>query len=81
MVPPDHTSLALTVLLDEHRVEALSQIKWVVGAGFLASAVAVLITRGRVAGMLSRGHFLWFGFYLVPLGIAKVLWDVGGPTR
>jgi undecaprenyl-diphosphatase len=34
----------------ESRVEALSETPWVVGAGFLISAAAVLSTRGRVQG-------------------------------
>ncbi len=34
----------------ESRVESLSQTRWVVGLGFLASAVAVLSTRGKVEG-------------------------------
>ena len=41
---------AVIGLLLEKRVEALSRVPWVIGLGFLGSAVAVLTTRGR------RGH-------------------------
>lgn len=34
----------------EHYVELLSQSRWVVGAGFLLSAIAVISTRGRLRG-------------------------------
>jgi undecaprenyl-diphosphatase len=37
-------------LMLESRVQALSETPWIVGAGFLVSAVAVLSTRGRVEG-------------------------------
>ena len=41
---------AVIGLLLESRVESLSRVRWVVGAGFLLSAAAVLSTRGKVAG-------------------------------
>lgn len=41
---------AVIGLLLEQRVEALSQRPWIVGLGFLGSAVAVLTTRGKKEG-------------------------------
>jgi undecaprenyl-diphosphatase len=46
---------AIIGLALESRVESLSRTVWVVGAGFLVSAAAVLSTRGRVQGSDALG--------------------------
>jgi undecaprenyl pyrophosphate phosphatase UppP len=51
----------------------LSPVAWI---GALVAFVSGLLALRVLRGLLVRGRFWLFALYLVPLGVAMVLWDL-----
>jgi undecaprenyl-diphosphatase len=70
---PAVAGAALLELGDPAALASLSPVAWI---GALVAFVSGLLALRVLRGLLVRGRFWLFALYLVPLGVAMVLWDL-----